>query len=376
MIRRLITLVFIVLIASGIGYYVKTKYFTEDKPTIMTAAVSRGDVRDTVLATGILKPAKLVAIGAQVSGRITDLHVSLGQKIKTGDLIAEIDSVTQVNALKTSEASLADVKAQRAEKSATLTQAQSTLARQKRMIAQNAISQSDFEAAEADVKTINAQIAALDARIVEAAVAVETAKANLGYTQITAPIDGTILAIVSQEGQTVNAAQSTPTIVIVGQLDTMTVRTEISEVDIVRVAPGQRVFFNILADTDRRYEATLDSIEPAPESIRSDSSITTSSSTSTSTSSSAVYYIGVFNTPNPDGLLRTYMTAEVHIVIAEALDVLTIPTEALGRKGKDGGYTVNILGEDGQISPRKITIGLNDKSIVEVLSGLEEGEKV
>lgn len=377
--RRLIIITLFLAVAAGAGYYVKTAYFTDKKPTIMTAEVTVGDIRDTVLATGILKPAKLVAVGAQVSGRITHLHVSLGQKIKTGDLIAEIDSITQVNALRTAEASLADVRAQRVEKQATLSQSQSTLARQKRMVAQKAVSQADYEAAEADVKTGSAQIAALDARIIEAEVAVETARANLGYTRITAPIDGTILAIVSQEGQTVNAAQSAPTIVVVGQLDTMTVRTEISEVDIVKVAPGQRVFFNILADTGRRYDSTLESIEPAPESIRSDSSLTTStssSSSSSSTSSSAIYYIGVFNIPNPDGLLRTYMTAEVHIVIAEATGALTIPTAALGRKDKEGRYSVKVLGADGETVRRKITVGINDKSTVEVLSGLEKGERV
>lgn len=378
--RRLILIVLFLAIATGAGYYVKTAFFTDKKPTIMTADVAVGDISDTVLATGILKPAKLVAIGAQVSGRITHLYVALGQKIKTGDLIAEIDSITQVNALRTAEASLADVRAQREEKSATLSQARSTLARQKRMIAQKAVSQADYEAAEADVKTGSAQIAALDARIIEAEVAVETARANLGYTRITAPIDGTILAIVSQEGQTVNAAQSAPTIVVVGQLDIMTVRTEISEVDIVKVAAGQRVYFNILADTGKRYQSTLESIEPAPESIRSDSSLTTStsssSSSSSSTSSSAIYYIGVFNIPNPDGLLKTYMTAEVHIVIAEASGVLTIPATALGRRDKEGRYSVKVLAADGQTVARKITVGLNDKSTVEVLSGLEQGEKV
>src|SRR3546814_9169847 len=109
-------------------------------------------------------------------------------------------------------------------------------------------------------------IEALEAQIVEGEVAVEIARVDLGYTKITAPIDGTVLAIVTQEGQTVNATQSAPTIIVIGQIDVMTVRAEISEADIVRVRPGQQVYFTILGDPDHRYEATLAGIEPAPES--------------------------------------------------------------------------------------------------------------
>src|SRR3546814_7507420 len=109
------------------------------------------------------------------------------------------------------------------------------------MLAQNSVSQADFEAAEATVAVTRAQIEALEAQIVEAEVAVEIARVDLGYTKITAPIDGTVLAIVTQEGQTVNATQSAPTIIVIGQIDVMTVRAEISEADIVRVRPGQQV---------------------------------------------------------------------------------------------------------------------------------------
>src|SRR3546814_14185966 len=96
------------------------------------------------------------------------------------------------------------------------------------MVAQNAVSQADYEAAEAAVSTTRAQIEALEAQIVEAEVAVEIARVNLGYTRITAPIDGTVLAIVTQEGQTVNASQSAPTIIVLGQIDIIPARAEIS----------------------------------------------------------------------------------------------------------------------------------------------------
>lgn len=375
--RGLIFLVAFVALAVA-AYVVKDRYYTAPTVTMMTATVTRGTIEETVLATGQLRPEKLVAVGAQVSGRITSLAVGLGDRVKAGDLIAEIDSVTQQNDLKKAEASLASVHAQRSEKEASLTLARQTLERQQTMVSQNAVARADLESAEASVKTTEAQIAALDAEIQSSEVAVATAEANLSYTRITAPIDGTVLAVVSQAGQTVNAVQSAPTIVVLGRLDTMTVRAEISEADVVHVAPGQKVYFTIIGDPEHRYDATLESIDPAPQSIRSDSDITASSSSasSSSSSSSAIYYYGNFNIPNPDGRLRTYMTAEVNIVLGRAENVLTVPAAALGNREPDGAYRVKVLNADGSTAERRVEVGLNDKVTAEVKSGLAEGDKV
>ncbi|KJS13095.1 MAG: hemolysin secretion protein D [Hoeflea sp. BRH_c9] len=365
--------------AAAAGYFVWQSFFAEQALAQLTAAVSRGDIEETVLATGTFKPVRLVAVGAQASGRIDAVKVELGGTVKAGDLIAEIDSVTQQNSLRTAEAELANVKAQLAEKQSTLALNQQNLARQKDMVAKHAVSQSDYDSAEADLKVTQAQIEALHAQISKAEVAVETANVNLGYTKITAPIDGTVLLIVSQKGQTVNAAQSTPTIVILGQLDTMTVRTEVSEADITKVEPGLPVYFTILGDTDHRFDATLESIEPAPESVKNDSSFSSSDSTSSSSSSSsseAIYYNGIFNVSNADGRFRTYMTAQVHIVLGQAKGVLTVPAAALGTMDSEGRYTVHVVGADGTVSERKVEIGLNDKVTVEVRDGLAESEIV
>ncbi|QRG09619.1 efflux RND transporter periplasmic adaptor subunit [Xanthobacter dioxanivorans] len=290
--------------------------------------------------------------------------------------MAQIDAVTQENAPRTSEASLANMRAQREEKQATLVLNEQTLARQRTMVSQKAVSQADFEVADAAVKVTRAQLAALEAQIVAAQIVVDTARAVLGYTRITAPIDGTVLALVAQEGQTVNASQSAPTIVILGQLDVMTVRAEISEADIVKVAPGMPLWFTVVGAPEERHKARLAFIEPAPESIKNDSSFatsTTSSSSASSSTSSAVYYIGVFDVPNPKGRLRTDMTAEVHIVLGRAAGVLTVPATALVRAGK--GYHVRVLKPDGTVD-RRIEVGLNDKITAEIRSGLEDGEKV
>lgn len=376
--RWLVRLSLLVLVLGAAGYFYFGARSSSSSRSLSTAPVTRGDVEMTVLASGTLKPVKLVAVGAQVSGRVTSVKVKPGQQVASGDLVAEIDSITQENSLRTAQATLANVKAQKEEKEASLDLAVRTYTRQKNMIAQRAVSQADFESAEATVATTRAQIDALAAQIIAAEVAVATAQANLGYTKITAPINGTVLSVVTQQGQTVNAVQSAPTIIILGELETMTVRAEISEADIVRVKTGQRIYFTIIGDPDSRYGATLEQIEPAPESIKSDSSFTSSSSSSSSTSSSssAIYYIGVFNVPNQDHRLRTYMTAEVHIVLGEAKDVLTVASAALGRKDKDGRYAVRVVDRFGEISERFVEVGLNNKVTAEVMSGLEQGERV
>lgn len=357
---------------------IKYRFFTEKQQQVMVVAVTRGDVEETVLATGTLKPITLVAVGAQVSGRVISLKVKLGQKVKQGDLIAEIDSIKQTNDLRTAEASLAMARAQKMEKESSLAKAQSDLEREKVTYARNASSKASLDAATQIVKAAQAQLDYIEAQIEESQVAVETARVNLGYTRITAPTDGTVLSIVVQEGQTVNSVQSAPTIVILGDIDTMTVRAEISEADIVNVKPGQEVYFTILGDRTRRYRATLDSIEPAPESIKSDSAVvsTVSSSSSSSVSQSAVYYIGVFNVPNTDGSLRTYMTAQITIVLGKAQNTLILPASALETPEKDGSYRLDVQNKDQSITSRKVTIGLNNKVMAQVLSGLEEGDLV
>lgn len=378
--RRIITIGALAIIALLAFLLLRDWMFPAEAPKILSAPAAIGTVEETVLATGILKPARLVAVGAQASGRVTQIAVHLGQKVNKGDLVAQIDSITQNNALRTAQAALANVRAQKQEKEATLRLAEQTLARQSRLISQTAISRADFETAQADVAVTRAQIAALEAQIIEAEVAVSTAEANLGYTRITAPINGTVLSIVTQEGQTVNAAQSAPTIIILGDLETMTVRAEISEADVVKVHAGQQVDFNIIGEPDLRYQSVLEAIEPAPESIKSDSSFSASASSASSASSSstseAIYYNGVFHVPNPEGRLRTYMTAQVSIILGQAADVLTIPSAALGLRGKDGLYTVQVLGADGQITPRQVEVGLNNRTLAEIRSGLSVGDRV
>ncbi len=407
--RLLLAAAIVVLIAGG-AYWATRK---PAAPSLATSPVSRGDLEQTVDATGVIDAYKLVSVGAQASGQIKVLKVQLGDVVKQGDLIAEIDSVTQENSLKNAEAALENIRAQRAVQTASLKESELAFARQKEMLAAEATSRADYEAAEANLASTRAQIRALDAQIRQRETELGTAQANLGYTRITAPIDGTVVAVVAEEGRTVNANQSAPTIVKLARLDLVTVNAEISEADVVKIKPGMPVYFTILGNPDHKYQATLRTVNPAPASISTDS--TSSSSSSSSSSSTAVYYNALFDVENPDGTLRIDMTAQVSVMLAQAKDALLIPTVALGPKVPEGGrgpganaangeqraarskqegqrqqrrqpdaaalaksnsYVVRVVNKDGQPEPRTIKVGLNNGSNVQVLEGLKEGELV
>jgi len=343
-------------------------------PALATTPVSRGDIEQTVEATGVIDAYKLVSVGAQASGQIKSLKVQLGDSVKQGDLIAEIDATTQQNQVLNAQATLDQVKAQRSVQQASLREAELEFARQQQMLAAEATSRAEYDAADAKLKTARAQIQSYDAQIKGRETELGTARANLAYTRITAPMDGTVVAVVAEEGRTVNANQTAPTIVMLARLDLVTVNAEVSEADVVKIKAGMPVYFTTLGEPDRKYHATLRQVNPAPSSIANDSA--SSSSSSSSSASSAVYYNALFDVENPDGTLRIDMTAQVSVMLKQAKGVLTIPAVALGPKTRDGQYMVRVADADGMPTPRKVKIGINNGATAEVLSGLKEGEKV
>lgn len=345
-------------------------FFNKPKrPELVTQPAAIGNVEKTVLASGTLEPFEQVNVGAQVSGQVTKLAVELGDEVKAGDLIADIDSQKQKNDLATAAAALNNQKAQRASAMASLAQAQSNFTRQQTLYQADAGSKADYESAVQQLKAAQASLDAAKSQIDQATISVNTANVNLGYTRILAPMNGTVIAIITKQGQTVNANQSAPTIVVLGQLNKMTVKAEISEADVIRIKSGMKVYFTTLGDPDKKYYATLRSVEPAPTDFTGD--------TTTTNTSSAIYYYGLFDVDNPDGTLRPEMTAQVYIVLEGANNVLTIPSAALGRKGKDGSYTVRVVGKDKtKPEPVKVKIGINDGTNVQILSGLKAGQQV
>jgi macrolide-specific efflux system membrane fusion protein len=375
--RKLLTPVRIVAalgIVAALAIGAKFLFFSAPPaPRFVTATVVRGDLEDAVLATGTVQAFKQVSVGAQVSGQVKTLHVELGQRVKKGELVAEIDSTTQSNTVRNAEAALENVRAQQAVQRASLIQAELAYKRQKQLFDADAGSRADFEAAQATLDTTRANVAALQAQIKQAEITADTAKVNLGYTKIVSPIDGVVVALVAQQGQTVNANQTTPTIIKVAQLDTVTVKTQISEADVVKVEAGLPVYFTILGEPDKRYHAKLRTIEPATDAILTESS-TSSNSASTSSTTTAIYYNGLFDVPNPENKLRISMTAQVSIVRAQVKDAVTIPSAALGRRDKEGRYSVRVLDAEGKPQQRKIQVGINNNVNAQVTDGLTEGE--
>ena len=291
--------------------------------------------------------------------------------MKKGDLIAEIDPLDKQNALKIATASLQNNQAQRRIQVANANKAKYAAERADRLMAQNLISEADYQSATVDYENAEAQIEVIDAQISSAELSVEKAELDLSRTKITAPMDGTIVGLPVEVGQTINASSSSPTIVKLADLSTMIVRAGISEADVPSVLPGQRAYFTILGDPDTPIDATLLSIEPAPESFQ-----TSESTTASTSSSSAVYYNGVLSVPNKDGALRIAMTAQVTIVTAETANALVVPASAI-TKGPRGGSIVEVYDADAKtVTPRRVTTGLDNNILVEITDGLSEGELV
>jgi macrolide-specific efflux system membrane fusion protein len=333
--------------------------------------VSRGDIEKTVLATGTLKPSLQVNVGAQVNGQLTKVHVRQGDQVQKGQLLAEIDPTLQLSELRKSQAELASAEAQKRSAVVTLRQFQLELNRQLRLDRDSAGTKSILEQAQARVATQKAQIEVNQAEIVRAQMSLETAQANLGFTRIGAPIDGVVLGIVTQEGQTIVSSQSAPTILVLADVSTMSVHTRISEADILKVKVGQPLWFHVLAEPQRRYDSQMQAIQDAPTQALQDNN----GDNSSQDQPSAVYYNGMFNIANPQGVLRTSMTAQVFVVVEQAKSALLLPVAALGAEQGENRYQVQVL-KQGRAESRLIKVGINDRQFVEVLEGLQEGEQV
>ncbi|NBH74848.1 efflux RND transporter periplasmic adaptor subunit [Rodentibacter pneumotropicus] len=360
------------LIVGGLAYY----FFVgnnNQQSTYLTEKVTRGNIEKTVVASGSISSINEVDVGAQVSGKITRLYVILGQEVKKGDLIADIDSTTQINALNTKKAALASYQAQLKAKETALSVAQSAYSRYSKLYGQKATSLDELNNAKNTFDAAKSEVDALKESIKQAEIEVNTAETNVGYTQITSPIDGTIISTPISEGQTVNSAQTTPTIVTVADLNKMLVKPEISEGDITKVKAGQAVSFTILSDPNTHYKSVISSVDPAT-TTKSDNTSTSSSNSSTSSSTSAVYYYANLIVDNPDRTLRIGMTTENNIKIADAQNVLLVSNMAIQKR--EGKTFVNVLNENNQPEMREVEIGVQNDFQTEIKSGLVEGDKV
>ncbi|EPC6046841.1 efflux RND transporter periplasmic adaptor subunit [Serratia ureilytica] len=335
------------------------------------ARVDRGDIEKSVLATGILKPVRQVNVGAQVNGQLKKLYVKQGDRVTQGQLLAEIDPTLQLNELRKSQAELRSAQAQKLASQAQLKQYQLELMRQRALARDRAGVASDLEKAQAQHDAQLAQLKVNESQIVQAEVAQETARANLAFTRITAPIDGEVLGIVTQEGQTIVSSQSAPTILVMADVDTMMVHTRISENDILQVRAGQPLWFYVAADPRRRYEGVMGAIQQAPAEALEADPLGRNSSQQTA----AVYYNGVFAVANGERRLRTSMTAQVFIITERATGVVRLPMAALGEALDGERYQIRVL-EGQRVVARSVRIGKRDRRYAEVLEGVRVGEQV
>ncbi|WP_201633098.1 efflux RND transporter periplasmic adaptor subunit [Psychrobacter immobilis] len=408
----------LVIIALGALAYTFFKP-KETTPNYLTATAEIGDIENNVMASGKVKALNTVDVGAQVSGEVTRLFVEVGDEVKKGDLIAQIDQVTQKNNLSNEQASLeqseAALQSARAEslsrqaalksayadlasRQSELKQAQSDFMRLQSLVAIDAISQQEYDTQATSVETAKAAVANARAAIETAKAAIATTEANinsqqaalrksqtnvstaqedLSYTTIRAPMAGTVVSVTTEQGTTVNANQTAPTIVTLADLSTVRINAQISEADVINVQAGLPVYFNIIGNPDQKFDSVLKAIEPAPESI-----------SDTSSTDAAIYYVGYIEVPNTDRRFRIDMTAQVYIVIDQAKNTLLIPSAALQPAGNTKNTKsrnedpnvktskVRVLKADGQVVEQIVKTGINNRVNVQILSGLNKGDEV
>lgn len=343
---------------------------------LVTAVVRQGDIENVIAATGKMDAIERVNVGAQVSGQVKKLYIKAGDNVSKGELIAEIDDQPQRSDLRNAQAALSVAQADLETREATLVRQDAQFKRLQQMIKANLVSRQDFDEAAEAWSTARAELTAQKARVIQAQIEVDKKQLDLSYTRIMAPMDGTVIAIVTKQGQTVNAAQSAPTIAKLAQLGTMTIKVQVSEADITNIHPGQQAWFTTFANPDKRYNATLRSIELAPESVMKDDALMgNSESTPASSTNAAIYYNALLDVPNPDNTLRISMTAQVNLLRDTAKDALLIPVQAT-KKDAEGKTFVEVANKENQPEKRIITTGISDSVDIQVLSGLKAGEKV
>lgn len=328
-------------------------------PPPPTGEAAPADITQTVQVAGVLQPRTKVDVGAQVSGQVQKVHVQLGQQVKKGELLVSLDpalvgsDVAQADAAVAQQAALID------STRANLGQARREAERQRRLLGGEATAAAEAERADTELARLEADLRGQTATLNRLQAELVQRRLRLGYTAITAPIGGTVVNLPVQEGQTVIAIQVTPVMVTLADLDEITVRARVPEADIGQVRPGQKASFVTLAGEAQRHEGRVRVIQPIPERA-----------------GNAVFYNVLFEVPNRERRLLSDMTVQVSIETGRANKVLAIPMVALGARGDDGRYAVQVLGRDGKPEPRSIRTGLQDGAKVQVSEGLKAGDKV
>ncbi len=361
--RWIPVIVLLVLAAAGAAVWKRDKP-SPLPPGVGFVTVKRQDVTETVTAQGKLEPKSYVDVGAQVSGQLSRLHVAIGDVVTKGQLIAEIDPRIYASRVASAQARIASLTAQLAQQQAVLQNSRLIVARNHGLIAEQAVSQEQLEQSEADLRVAEAAVKSFSAQIEEAGSTLSGDQTNLGYTKIYAPMAGTVASQTSREGQTLNANQLAPVIVQIADLDTMTVRAQVAEADVMRISAGTAAEFTTLGALDRRWKATVRQVLPTPEVLNE-----------------VVLYNVLVDVDNRDRQLMNGMSTQVFFVLGEVKNALAVPTSALGQRRPqqdlNGAQAYELRVRDGEkLATRVVQVGLLSRQLAEVRSGLAEGDKV
>jgi len=379
--RRWLAMVTVLLLLAAGGWW----WWRPPPVTPPTARVTRADIQLLITATGTVEPRRYVDVGAQVSGQVKRIHVQVGDDVKRGQLLLEIDPEVQQAVVEGARASLASLQAQEVEQRVQMRLASQQLKRRRRLLKQDAATREDLENAEAALEMAQARIASLQAKMQETRATLRAEETRLSYTRIYAPMDGTVIALEAREGQTLNATYQTPRMMRIADLATMTVRTRVSEADVQGVTAGMPVWFSPLVarlgheEAPRRWHGKVRQVLPAPDlpagGSQGDGGQDGSASATTPT---VVNYTALFDVDNADGVLRPQMTAQVSFVARSAPGVLAVPMAALERQpdAPPGPYRARLRLADGSALQRTVRIGVTDLVLGEVLEGLDEGDEV
>ena len=311
MMKKLILFVVLLAAVAG-GYYFYKLRTAKPEPTVVTQPLSRGDVVDSVGATGTLEAVETVDVGTQVSGVVRELHADFNSIVKKGQVIARLDPQLIETQIEQQSANVARAEADLERLKVSLADAEQKLSRAQQMSAKQLIPKTELETAEVNVQAAKAQIKSSEASLTQARAQLNNQKVNLNYTTIVAPIDGIIISRNVDQGQTVAASMNAPTLyVIAADLTKMQVLANIDEADVGRMRPGQRVTFRVDAFPTEQFTGEVSQVRLQPAVVQN-----------------VVTYSTVISVPNPELKLKPGMTANVSIEIARKNNVLRIPAAA------------------------------------------------
>lgn len=356
-----------VLLASAALFWKSLR--TNNDPVVQSGiAMEIGDIAQVVLASGVVQPRLKVEVSAQVSGQVRRMHVQPGDTVTEGDLLVSLNPELARNEVAQAKANVAQQAATLGSRKIDLSLAQKEAERQRILLRGQATSAAELEKAEAELAKVQRDLIGIEATLSKQEADLANARLKRNFTKVTAPISGEVVSVQVQKGQSVNATYQTPVLLTLAKLDVMSIRTLVPEADIRSVRVGQQASFSTLGDSQRQHEGVVRLVQPVPDKINN-----------------AVYYNVLFDVPNTgptraDWPLMTEMTGQVKILVAKAVGVPTLPLSVLGDKAADGSYSVRVLPADNaaqrEPSMRRIQIGISDNLRVQVLAGLQPGERV